>query len=56
MYKYTCGASTNYNEIVRLKRKLSDRFEGAFIIAFKNGEKMDIDAAIREYNKNNKKQ
>ena len=56
MYKYTCGASTNYNEIVRLKRKLSDRFEGAFIIAFKNGEKMDIDAAICEYNKNNKKQ
>lgn len=52
MYKYTCGSSTDYNEIQRLKRQLSHRFKGAFIIAFKNGKKTDVETAIREYKKN----
>ena len=52
MYKYTCGSSTDYNEILRLKRQLSHRFKGAFIIAFKNGKKTDVETAIREYKKN----
>ncbi len=55
MYKYTCGASADYDEMLQLKEKLSVRFKGPFIIAFKNGKKMSIDTAIREYN-NNKKQ
>ena len=52
MYKYTCGSSTDYNEILRLKKQLSRRFKGAFIIAFKNGKKTDVETAIREYKKN----
>ena len=52
MYKYTCGSSTDYNEIQRLKRQLSHRFKGAFIVAFKNGKKTDVETAIREYKKN----
>ena len=52
MYKYTCGSSTDYNEILRLKKQLSHRFKGAFVIAFKNGKKTDVETAIREYKKN----
>ena len=48
-YKYTTGSSTDYNEIYRLRKSLLDKFPGAFIIAFKNGEKMDVTQAIREF-------
>ncbi|MBR5037230.1 MAG: N-acetylmuramoyl-L-alanine amidase [Prevotella sp.] len=48
-YKYTIGSSTDYNEIYRLRKSLLDKFPGAFIIAFKNGEKMDVTQAIREF-------
>lgn len=49
MYKYTIGASTNYNEIYQLRKKLLEKFPQAFIIAFKNDRKMDVQQAIREY-------
>ena len=48
-YKYTTGSSTDYNEIYRLRKSLLDKFPGAFIIAFKKGEKMDVTQAIREF-------
>lgn len=50
--KYTYGASTNYNEIYRLRKEILDRFPEAFIVAFKNGERMNINAAIVEFKKN----
>lgn len=51
--KYTYGADTNYNKILRLKRnKVDSKFKDAFIIAFKNGEKMNINQAIREFKRN----
>ena len=49
IYKYTYGASTNYNEIFRLRKQILDKFPDAFIVAFKNGNKMDINAAIKEF-------
>ena len=52
MVKYTCGSSTDYNEIYRLRKSLLDKFPQAFIIAFKNGEKMDVRQAIREFKSN----
>ena len=51
LYKYTVGASTNYNEIYRLRKQLLDRFPEAFIIAFKYGQRMDVQQAIREFKK-----
>lgn len=55
IYKYTYGESTDYNHILRLKRnKVDSKFKDAFIIAFKNGEKMNINQAIREFKKNRK--
>ena len=52
MVKYTMGASTNYNEIYRLRKSLSEKFPEAFIIAFKNGQKYDVNQAIREFKQN----
>lgn len=48
-YKYTYGASTDYNQVLRTKRSIASKFKDAFIIAFKNGEKTDVNAAIREF-------
>ena len=52
LIKYTYGASTDYNEIYRLRKSILDKFPEAFIIAFKNGEKMDVRQAIREFKSN----
>lgn len=52
IYKYTYGEDTNYNKILRLKRSIDSKFKDAFIIAFKNGKKMNINQAIREFKKN----
>lgn len=54
LYKYTYGSSTNYNEILRIKKDVSKRIKDAFIIAFKNGKKIDTAAAIREFKENKK--
>ncbi|MBQ3632198.1 MAG: N-acetylmuramoyl-L-alanine amidase [Prevotella sp.] len=51
LWKYTVGASTDYNEIYRLRKEVVARFPQAFIIAFKNGEKTDVQAAIQEFKK-----
>ena len=53
MKKYTYGASNNYNEMYRLRKEIVEKFPECFIIAFKNGQKMNINEAIREF-KNNK--
>lgn len=51
--KYTYGADTNYNKILRLKRnKVDSKFKDAFIIAFKDGQKVNINQAIREFKRN----
>lgn len=53
-YKYTYAASTDYNQVYRLRKEVAIKFKDAFIIAFKNGQKMDVQQAIQEF-KNNKK-
>lgn len=55
MTKYTYGASNNYNEIFRLRKEIADLFPGAFIIAFKNGQKIDVNQGIREFKQNKNK-
>ncbi|MBQ3744909.1 MAG: N-acetylmuramoyl-L-alanine amidase [Prevotella sp.] len=51
MYKYTVGDSNDYNAINRLRREISDKFPQAFVIAFKDGVRMDVNEAIREFKK-----
>ena len=55
MYKYTVGASANYQEIYNLRKQLLGRFPQAFIIAFKNEVKVDVNEAIREYKRRKEK-
>ena len=52
MWKYTVGASENYNDIKQLRKDILDKFPQAFIIAFKNGERVDVNAAIEEFRRN----
>jgi N-acetylmuramoyl-L-alanine amidase len=52
LYKYTYGETTDYNKIVRIKKQIAPKFKGAFIVAFKNGKKMDVNQAIKEFKNN----
>ena len=52
LYKYTYGASEDYNRVLRTRRSVAGKFKEAFIIAFKDGRKMDINQAIREFKEN----
>ena len=46
-YKYTYGASANYNEIYRLRKEVVEQFPSCFIIALKDGQRMDVNEAIK---------
>ena len=54
-WKCTYGASNNYNEIARMRKQLLNLFPSCFIIAFKNGEKMNVNQAIKEFMQNKKR-
>lgn len=51
LYKYTYGESTNYNEILRMKKEISAKFSDCFIIAFRGEEKMNVNEAINLFKK-----
>lgn len=54
LVKYTTGSSTDYNAIYRLRKQVLTKFPQAFIIAFRGGEKMDVQQAIQEFKRNKK--
>ncbi len=54
LYKYTVGASEDYNAIYQLRKTLTAKFPQAFIIAFKKGQKVNVQEAIQEYKRNKK--
>lgn len=49
LWKYTYGSSTNYNEIRKLQKELTNRFPDAFIIAFKGGQRTNVNEAIQTF-------
>lgn len=55
IYKYTYGTSSDYNKVLRTKRSINAQFRDAFIIAFRNEEKMDVNEAIAEFKKKRNK-
>lgn len=55
LYKYTYGDSSDYNKVLRTKRSITAQFKDAFIIAFRNGEKMNVNEAIAEFKKRRNK-
>jgi N-acetylmuramoyl-L-alanine amidase len=48
LWKYTVGSTGSYAEIRQFRAQVVKVFPQAFIVAFKNGEKMDTQKAIRE--------
>lgn len=57
LYKYIYGASSDYNKVLRTRRNtVTPLFKDAFIIAFRNGEKMNINEAIANFKKRRNKQ
>lgn len=55
IYKYTYGDSPDYNKVLRTKRSISTQFKDAFIIAFKDGKKTNVNAAIEEFKRKRNK-
>ena len=47
MYKYTIGSSTDFREMSNLRKTLLAKFPQAFVIAFKDGERIDVNEARR---------
>ena len=54
VYKYTYGESEDYNEILKLKKSIADKFKDSFIIAFLNGKKINTREAIEIFKKQSK--
>ena len=48
LYKYTCGNTPSFEEITKLKRKIIDKFGGAFVVAFKNGQRISVQEALNQ--------
>ena len=48
LWKYSVGSTSDYNEIRKVRQQAIKLFPQAFIIAFKNGVKMDVQKAIQE--------
>lgn len=53
-YKYTYGASTDYNAVRSKLKSVTSKFKDAFIIAFKNDNKVNVNEAIKEFMRNKK--
>ena len=49
LYKYTVGATPDFEEISQLRKTVSELFPQAFIIAFRDGMKIPLAQAIKEY-------
>jgi len=45
LWKYTVGSSTSYREIQQKRREVAKKFPQAFIAAFRDGKRMDLDEA-----------
>lgn len=48
-YKYTCGASTDYNKVRATLKEVTKRYKDAFIIAFREAKKINVNDAIKEF-------
>lgn len=51
MFKYTIGASSDYSEVVALRKQLLADFPEAFVIAFKDGKKIAVSEARQQQRK-----
>jgi len=52
VYKYTVGKTSDYEDITKTLESVQKIIPDAFIIAFKNGDKINVNEAINELKKN----
>jgi len=50
--KYTVGSTTDYQEVSNLRKQIAKKFPKCFVVAFKNGQRMNLSEAIQEYKRN----
>lgn len=50
--KYTCGDTTDYNEIIRTRNEVMKKYKDAFVIAFYKGRKISVKEAREIVSKN----
>lgn len=55
VYKYTVGMDDDYDGILALKEKYKNRFPEAFVIASKDGKRIQLQDALKELAKNKQK-
>ena len=48
LYKYTYGEETDFKKIEKLRKSISKKFPEAYVIAFKNGEKISVREAMKK--------
>ena len=46
-YKYTVGAEKDYNAILKFFHEVKSTYPGCFVIALKDGKRMDLNEAIK---------
>lgn len=49
LWKYTVGSAADYDSIRQLRRQVAEKFPQAFVVAFRNGVRMDLEQAKQEY-------
>ena len=47
LFKYTYGSSTNYADIRKSQKEIADRFPDTFIVAFVDGQRVNLQEAIK---------
>ena len=55
MIKYTCMPTADYNQAVTNQKEIRKRNPGAFMVAFKNGKRIDLGKAVAEFKSNKNK-
>jgi N-acetylmuramoyl-L-alanine amidase len=48
IYKYYVGESTDFNDIIKLQTEIREKVPDAFVVAFKNDERISIKEAMKE--------
>ena len=51
LWKYTVGASEDYQKVQQLRKQLAKTFPQAFVVAFLNGQRINTNDALKLYNK-----
>ena len=53
-YKYICGKTTDYDEIIKIQAEVRKRYKDAFVIAFLNGIRINVNEALEITKKRNR--